>query len=124
MSDADIELATRESRAARRLGRLLRIERAGRFERQPVETSWRLIGRRARLIDELMRLDAARRSLAAPASPELDAAIRELAGEVDRLHVRCVLRLDALGDEIRGRRGEGMATGLRDGVDGRLLGRG
>jgi len=124
MTDGAGELALRESRAAGRLGRLFRIERAGRFARRPVEIVWRLIGRRARLVDELMRLDAARRLLAAPIPAELDAAIGELAREVDQSRALCVARVGTLGGELERRRGAGTATGLRDRGDGRLLGSG
>jgi hypothetical protein len=113
-----------ESRAARRLGRLFRIERVGCFERRPIETVWRLIRRRARLVDELIRLDSERRSQAAPGSVELGVAIGELAGEVDRSQRRCVDRISALAGELRRQQAGGIATGLRDGADGRLLGHG
>jgi hypothetical protein len=124
MSNAATQLALVQIRTVRRLGRLFRVERTGRLERRPFEVSQRLIGRRAGLVDELVRLDAARRSLAVPPSDELSAAIRDLAGEVDRLQALCAARIEALTLELRQRRGAGQATGLRDGAGGRILGSG
>jgi predicted transcriptional regulator len=118
------ELVKLESRVACRLSRLFRLERDGRLERQPIETVRQVIGRRARLIDELMRLDAERRSLAAPLAAELAAAIGELAREARRSRFFCGARIEALAAGLRRRQGAGTATGLRDGADGRLLGSG
>jgi hypothetical protein len=100
------------------------MERAGCFERRPVETVWRLIRRRAQVVDELIQLDAARRSQVQPSSAELDVAIEELVREVDRSQSRCVDRITALTGEFGRQQSGGIATGLRDGADGRLLGRG
>jgi hypothetical protein len=124
MTETGSTLELIESRAARRLGRLFRMERVGCFERRPIETIWRLIRRRARLVDELIRLDAARRSRAAPGSVELGAAIEELGSEVDRSQTRCVDRITVLVGELGRRQAGAIATGLRDGADGRLLGHG
>jgi hypothetical protein len=123
MSERAQDLAMRESRTARRLGRLFRIERAGRLAGRPGEIAWRLIERRARLVDELMRLDAARRPLAAPVPAELTAAIGDLAREVRRSQAECVARIEALQHELEQRRGAPRASGLRDrAAGGRLLG--
>jgi len=124
MTDNRSDLTMQESRAARRLARLFRIERSDRVERWRNEALWRLIGRRRRLLDELIRLDVERRSLAAPLSPELGTAIGELALEVSQLRKLSLARIEALGGELRRRQGAGLATGLRDSAAGRLLGRG
>ena len=124
MIDDGTALLKREYRAARRLARLFRIERSGRFERWPSDTVWRLMNRRRMLIDELLRLDAGRRSLEPWSSVELELAMGTLAREVDRTEQHCLERLAELGAELERRRGVGTATGLRDVVDGRLLGSG
>jgi len=115
----------RESRAVRRLGRLFKIERAGGFARRPAETVWRLIARRSMLMTELSRLERQRRAASAPSSPELEAALAELAREVDLSRQYGLMLVEELGAELRARRGNGVATGLRDHSPGsRLLGRG
>jgi hypothetical protein len=124
MTETASRLELIEIRAARRLGRLFRIERIGCFERRPIAIVQRLTARRARLVDELLRLDADRRSGAAAGSVELAAAMRELAREVDRCQARCVDRITTLAGELGWRHARGIATGLRDAGDGRLLGRG
>lgn len=120
--EPEIDLAMRECRAARRLSRLFRIERLGRFERHPIETVRQLIGRRAVLVDELAQLEAKRRALAAPLPAALDAALGELAREVDAARQSCLARAEQLAAELGQRRGEGRATGLRGGGAGQLLG--
>ena len=124
MSDAAVALLRQEQRAARRLARLFRIERAGRFSGRPAETVRRLIERRGRLADELAALDARRQSLARRTTVELDLAIGALAQEVECTERWCVERLAEIRAELARRRGAGTATGLRDRVDGQLLGRG
>jgi predicted transcriptional regulator len=124
MADDRSDLTMLERRAARRLARLFRIGRSERGERRPIEAEWRLIRWRRQLLEELIRLDTRRRSLAAPLSPELDAAIDELAREVRQSQPHCRARIETLGGELRQRQGGGAATGLRDSADGRLLGRG
>lgn len=124
MIDDATVLLRREYRMARRLARLFRIERAGGFARRPGDVARRLIERRGRVIDDLVRLDARRLSLAPWTSTELDAAIGALAREVGRAEQRCREVLAELGAELRRRRGLGTATGLRDGAGGRLLGSG
>ena len=117
-----IDLAVRECRAARRLTRLFRIERRGRFERHSVETVRQLIGRRAVLVDELAQLEANRHALGAPLPAELGAALGELAREVGAARQSCLARSEQLAAELAQRRGEGRATGLRGGSAGQLLG--
>jgi len=124
MSDDATALLNREQRAARRLARLFRIERAGRFASRPTETVQRLIERRGRLVEELARLEARRKSLAPWTTVELDLAMGILAKEADRAEQWCLERLAELGAELARRRGAGTATGLRDGADGQLLGHG
>ena len=124
MSDGVHNLTERESRVARRLYRLFRIERAGGFERRPIEIARQLIDRRGRLIDELIRLDAERRSLVGPDTVALDAALGKLAREVYEAQARCTTRIEAIGDELARRRSAGGVTGLRGGTAGRLLGQG
>ena len=124
MTDDATALLNRECRVARRLARLFRIERSGGFRRRPFATVRRLIERRGAVVDELMRLDAKRLSLAPWATANLDIAIGVLAREVDRSEQRCRVLLAELGAELERRRGIGTATGLRDGGDGRLLGSG
>jgi len=89
----------------------------------PVHNTKR-IERRGRLVDELADLDARRRSLAPWTTVELDLAIGALAREVGRAEQWCVERLAEIRAELARRRGAGTATGLRDSVDGQLLGRG
>jgi hypothetical protein len=124
MIDRDMELTRREIRIVRRLSRLFRIERSGRLGRRPLDTVRRLIDRRGLLIEELMRLDARRRASALGASGELDLAMAAFATEIEEGGRRCQEVLAELGAELSRLRGEGAATGLRDGVAGQLLGRG
>ncbi|HWD58906.1 MAG TPA: hypothetical protein VG308_11535 [Stellaceae bacterium] len=123
-SDDTTRLMTREYRAARRLARLFRIERAGGLARRPPEIAKRLVARRGRLVDELARLEAQRRALAPWTIVELDLAMGALAREVDSAERWCLGRLAELGDELARRRGAGGTTGLRDGAAGQLLGHG
>jgi len=124
MIDDATALLRREYRTARRLARLFHIERTGGFARLPAETVRRLIDRRGAVIDELVRLDARRLSLAPQSTGDLDIAMGALASEVGWAERRCRELLAELGAELEQRRGIGSATGLRDGADGRLLGRG
>ena len=122
MIDEATALLRQEYRTARRLARLFRIERSGRFARRPADVLRRLTERRSEVIEELMRLDAKRLSLAPWVTAELDIAIGALAREVDRTEQYCRVLLAELGTELEMRRGHG--TGLRDGATGRLLGSG
>ncbi|MFZ2008263.1 MAG: hypothetical protein WAV02_24500 [Stellaceae bacterium] len=122
MIDEATALIRQEYRIARRLARLFRIERSGGFARRPAELVRRVAERRGAVIDELMRLDAMRRSLAPWATAELDIAMGALRREIDRAEQRCRELLAELGAELERRRGLGTATGLRDRADGRLLG--
>ena len=124
MNDDAAMLVRQEYRAACRLARLFRIERSGRFFGRSSETVRRLIERRGHLVDELTRMDAARRSLVPRKPTELDRAMGELAKEVGSAERRCLELLAELGEELRRRRKAGAATGLRDGAAGQLLGHG
>ena len=124
MTETKSDLQLRESRTARRLGRLFKIECAGGFDRLPLVTIWRIIERRGALIRELLKLDDLRRSPVSSRSAELDQAIRELARDV-KLASRCARnRAEKIDGDLRARRGAGVTTGIRSGPDGRLLGRG
>src|ERR1700676_975108 len=114
MSAEEITLMRQEMRTARRLARLFRIERSGRLERWPRETTCRLAERRGRLIDELVRLEARRRSIAPWTPPELDLAMGALRLEVDRAEQSCMTLLARLDAELGRLRGEGRAAGLRE----------
>jgi hypothetical protein len=124
MIASETEMIVRESRAARRLGRLFKIERGGGFEHRPVAAVQRLIERRGTLVTELLLLDGMRRSLNPPLSPELEQALAELACEVDGSLDHSQTRVDRLREDLRLRRGEGMTSGVRDGAIGLVLGRG
>ena len=124
MLDEETGLMRQECRVARRLTRLFHIEHSGRLGRLPLEFARRLTDRRGTLISELLRLEERRRSFEPWTPTELDLVMGALAKEVGRAEQRCLERLAELGAELRRRRGEGMATGLREGGDGRLLGRG
>ncbi len=114
----------REMLIARRLVRLFRLERSGHLRRRSADTVFRLIDRRGRLIGELIQLEERRRSLAPWVLDELDLTMGALAREVDRGEQSCLEFLAEIGARLSRLRGEGTATGLRDGADGRLLGRG
>jgi hypothetical protein len=124
MPDDSETLMERECRAVRRLARLFRIERSGRFERLPGEVSRRLRARRGELIKEVQQLETRRRSFEPWTLPQLDVAMGTLAREADEAERYCLERLALLGAELDRRRGRGSATGLRDGAGGRILGRG
>jgi hypothetical protein len=124
MVDPGTELMRRELLVARRLARLFRFERSGRVWRWPADTARRLIDRRGRLIDELTRLEERRRSLTPWALDDLDLTMGALAREVEQGEQRCLELLAELGARLNRLRGQGTATGLRDGASGRLLGRG
>jgi hypothetical protein len=122
VSDDAASLMERECRAVRRLARLFRIERAGRFERLASDVARRLRARRGELIEEVQRLEAKRRSFEPWTLPQIDVAMGTLAREVDDAERYCLERLAVLGAELEQRRSHG--TGLRNGTDGRILGRG
>ena len=107
-------------RAARRLTRLFRLEREGRFARCSIEIMQRLVARRAALIAQL----PPRRSAGQP--PDLDVAMRELAAEVERSRPAAQQRRDELSRAIRFERrtASGIPTGLRGEPARHLLGRG
>jgi hypothetical protein len=124
MIDERTALTRRECQAAQRLARLFRVERSGRLERRPTAITRQLTDRRETLIEELLCLEARRRSLQPRTPPELDLAMRTLAKEVECSEQRCLERLAELGAELQARRGAAVLTGLRDGSVGQLLGRG
>ncbi|HVC53105.1 MAG TPA: hypothetical protein VND87_13880 [Stellaceae bacterium] len=125
MTAPETDLMIREARAARRLGRLFRAERAGGYDRRPAETVWRLVARRGDLLAELAQLERRRRALGLQPSPELAAALRDLAHETAWSRGRAEALAAALADEIAARRHLGEASGLRGvGGAGRLLGQG
>jgi hypothetical protein len=123
-TDEETELIGREVQAARRLVRLFRVERSGRFARRSAETVRRLVERRGQVIDELLRLDAQRRQVAHRKADELGLTMRVLAREVEAGELRCRELLARLDVELRQLHGDGALTGLRDGTGGRLLGHG
>ena len=124
MLDEPTVLIRRECRAVRRLVRLFRIERRGGFARWPAATVSRLVERRGALVDDLLRLDARRQSLAPWVTADLGVAMGALAREVRLGEQRCLERLAELGAELTRRREPGATTGLRDGAGGQLLGSG
>jgi hypothetical protein len=122
MSETGTDTIVRVSRAARRLGRLFKIERAGGFDRRPLATVRRLIERRGTLVEELLLLGGMRSRLAAPRSAELEQALGELAREVNQSLHPAERKVDHLGGDLRLRSREGLPTGIRNGASGRLLG--
>ena len=124
MIDSATELTQSEIRLVRRLSRLFRCQYSGRLRRRSADAARRLIERRGRLIDELMRMEAKRRSFAQGGHDELDGAMTSLAREVELGKGRCLEVLAELETELTWRRGAGRASGLRDGAAGELLGRG
>ena len=124
MTETKSDLHLRESRTARRLGRLFKIECGGGFDRLPLVTIWRIIERRDAVIRELLKLDDLRRSLAPSRSAELDQAIRELARNVTQASNCARSRAEKIDGDLRARRGEGITTGIRGRPEGQLLGRG
>jgi len=118
------DMIAREARAARRLGRLFKIERAGGFDRRPTATVCHLLERRGALVAELLLLDGMRRSLPSPHSTELEQALLELESEVRQSLHHSQSRMERLWTDLRLRRGAGPPTGIRDSAAGRLLGRG
>ena len=124
MTGAAQDCITVERRAARRLGRLFRVERGGGFERRPIATVERLVSRRGTLIEELLRLDRARRTERRPLSAALRQAMAELKSEIEQSLAVAEARCEGLRTELRLLNGEGLPTGVRDNRSGRLIGRG
>ncbi len=123
MTETGPDLMLGESRAARRLGRLFRIEYNGGFVLWPDAVIRKLIERRGALVEELLLLDRKRRSIAAPASAELDRALAELAGEVAHAQNHAQRRLEQIGKDLRVSRGEGLPTGIHNRTNGKDLGK-
>ena len=122
MSEA-AQLNLRETRLARRIGRLFRIERMGGFDRCPQLAIDELIRRRGVAIAELQRLDDARREAEITAPSSLRSAFWMLADEVNASQAAAESRKALLAAELQQRRARGT-TGLRDGRGSRLLGSG
>lgn len=123
MTNVAPDLDAAQRRMARRLARLFRIERAGRFEQRPV-AAVRLMERRGALIDALIATLSQRRSGTDLRSPGLEGALADLAFEVRRSRERAKTRLERLHAELRLRRGDMPPSGLRGSGGGKLLGRG
>lgn len=118
------DIALRESRLARRLGRLFRVERGGGFARHSPRLTDEVLRRRGVLIDELVATETDRRAQGLPSSPELRAAVEDLSRELV-LSRRCVdARVEELTAELRAARGEGGLSGIRNGPHSRVIGRG
>ncbi|MGH7094569.1 MAG: hypothetical protein ACREFB_13680, partial [Stellaceae bacterium] len=80
---------------------------------------------RGDLLAELAQLERRRRALGLPPSPELVAALSDLAHETAWSRSRAETLAATLADEIEARRHPGEASGLRAGCGaGRLLGQG
>ena len=117
------DLFIAESRAARRLARLFRIERHGGFDRWPAATVSRLIERRGMLVKDLKHLNGVRRSLPATRSSELDAALKALETEVNRAINPTRSRVEQIGGDLRSLTAARLPTGIRDTGRGQLLGK-
>ena len=123
MTGAGTDIIFRESRAARRLGRLFRVEAAGGFRRRPTHIVRRLIERRDMLIEQLLQLDVMRRSLGSPRTAALEEALEELASNVSTGLQFAHARVEQISGDLRMRHGEGLRTGIRNAAVGQLLGR-
>lgn len=113
-----------EYRLARRLSRLFRVERAGRFERHAAVAARRLIERRGRLIEALIATEQRRREAALPPPRALHEALLALADEARRSGAAAADRLTRVQRELRLRRAGAPGSGMRGAPAGRLLGRG
>ncbi|HXP31699.1 MAG TPA: hypothetical protein VN832_11450 [Stellaceae bacterium] len=124
MASSSADLPWQVCRAARRLNRLFRIERAGGFARRREDVVARLLRRRHALVDEFLRLETERRARSATLPRELRDAVNDLAQEVERSRRKTEDRVERLRAELRLLRGEGTPTGLRGSMGGRVIGRG
>ncbi len=122
MSERGRALVRCESRIARRLSRLFRIERNGGFKRRPFAIVRKVLERRGALVEALTAIDRKRRSGAALSSEELDAALTDLSRETERALDHAHKQLEQIGKDLRLSRGEGLATGMRAGTTGHTLG--
>jgi hypothetical protein len=122
VTGAGADIIRRESRAARRLGRLLRVEAAGGFRRRPTDIVRRLIERRDMIIEQLLQLDVMRRSLGSPRTAALEEALEELAHNVNTALQFAHERMEQISGDLRMRHGEGLRTGISNAVVGQLLG--
>ena len=123
MSESGTDPTRLEIRSVRRLARLFRIEYHGGFDRRPVADIGRLVERRNALVAALLTTDLQRRALAVQPTTELDQAIAELSGEVDRALPWVHTRLKQIGKDLQLSRGEGWSTGIRDNSHGHALGK-
>jgi hypothetical protein len=114
------ESVDRQSRAARRLARLFRIERNGGFERWPAGINRQVIERRGQLVDALLT-DLQAMPVRPP--PPLDRALAELSQEVRWALDPVRMRLQQIGKDLRLSRGEGLPTGIRNSPSGHSLGK-
>src|ERR1700751_5056749 len=110
----------RQSRAARRLVRLFRIERHGGFEHWSAAISRQLIERRGQLVDALL---TDLQAMPARPPPPLDRALAELSQEVRWALDPARTRLQQIGKDLRLSRGEGLPTGIRNSPNGHPLGK-
>jgi hypothetical protein len=110
----------RQSRAARRLARLFRIERNGGFERWPAVINRQIIERRGQLVDALL---TDLQAMPARLPPPLDRALAKLSQEVEWALERARTRLQQIGKDLRLSRGEGLPTGIRNSPSGHPLGK-
>lgn len=124
MAENERDIVAHESYLARRIVRLFRIERVGRLSRRSHELMQRLLDRRGELIDALVRIDAARRQLRLPVSPELQQAAERLWQESGDARRAADARLDQLHTDLLIARGHGIPSGIRGSATGRILGRG
>jgi hypothetical protein len=125
MIETDRTILAHESHLARRLGRLFRAERQGRFSDRPRGLAERLVRRRGELIEALVRTDAARRALDLPISPDLRQAAEALARETAQSIHAADGRLQQLREDLLRSRGDGIPTGIRGSAGGgRIIGRG
>jgi hypothetical protein len=119
----ETELIVRESRIARRLARLFKVERAGRLDRLRSAAIGRLIARRAELVENLLDLERLRCTSASPPSSELERALAELRQEVNQASAQMRARMEQISADLRARLGEGPPSGIRGSGNGRLLGK-
>lgn len=124
MPASERDIVAHESLLARRVGRLFRVERAGRLAERAPDLAQRLLDRRHELIDALIRTDTARRNLKIPISPELQHAAEGLWREAGEMRRVADMRLDRLRADLLLARGDGIPTGIRGLSNSRVIGRG
>jgi hypothetical protein len=122
MPNGGRDIRTHEAHLARRLGRLFRIERSGRLQQRGADVTARLQVRRGELIAALMRTEATRRQLRLATTPALHQALAALWHETGAMHRVADRRLQQSRSELLLARGEGIPSGIRGTLAGRLLG--